>query len=307
LSASATATRIAQLSDAPVVQDISAEAYVPAYQAIIGAAPKPAYEDYTDRIKRGEVWILDLVDGPSGVTVLEPTDDYLLIYSIAVRPQYQGRGYGKLLLAFAEQQAAARGLAEVRLYTNRRMEQNLIFYRNFGYSEMGTRPHPHRSEEIVVDMVKPIAAKASFDVRRIKPDDQAEWLPMWHAFFAFHGRKIPDVVTKTTFGRLCDPVQPMHAFVADGRSGLVGFVTFIFHLDTVTVGPVCYLKNLFTRADARGQGIGRALIQAVYEAAEQAGAERVTWLVQEGNTAAMRLYDQLATRTGFVQYRKDLG
>jgi len=76
--------------------------------------------------------------------------------------------------------------------------------------------------------------------------------------------------------------------------------------DTVTIGPVCYLKNLFTHADVRGRGIGRALIHAVYEAADQAGAERVTWLVQESNTAAMRLYDAVAKRTGFVQYRKDL-
>jgi len=166
LNASTTTIRIAHLSDALAVQDISAEAYVPAYQAIIGAAPKPAHEDYADRIKRGEVWVLDLEEGPSGVVVLEPTADYLLIYSIAVRPQHQGRGYGKLLLAFAEQQATAIGLPEVRLYTNRRMEQNLALYRNFGYSETGMRPHPHRSGETVVDMVKPVADEANLDVRR---------------------------------------------------------------------------------------------------------------------------------------------
>jgi len=156
LSASTTLIRVADLSDVLAVQDISAEAYVPAYRAIIGAAPKPAHEDCTDRIERGEVWILDSEDGPSGVVVLEPTADYLLIYSIAVRPQHQGRGYGKLLLTFVEQRATAIGLPEVRLYTNRRMEQNLGFYRNLGYFETGTRPHPHRSGEIVVDMVKPL-------------------------------------------------------------------------------------------------------------------------------------------------------
>ncbi len=131
MSASTKTIRIAHLSDALAVQEISAEAYVPAYQAIIGAAPRPAHEDYTDRIERGEVWILYLEDGPSGVVVLEPTADYLLVYSIAVRPQHQGRGYGKLLLAFAEQQATATRLPEVRLYTNRRMEQNLAFYTLF--------------------------------------------------------------------------------------------------------------------------------------------------------------------------------
>ena len=148
--------------------------------------------------------------------------------------------------------------------------------------------------------------EVGFEVRRIRPEDRADWLLLWHAFFAFHGRSIPDAVTAATFERLCDPSQPMHAFVAEIGGKLVGFVTFIFHPDTVTIGPVCYLKNLFTRANARGLGIGRVLIHAVYETADQAGAERVTWLVQEGNTAAMRLYDAVATRTGFVQYRKDL-
>ena len=148
--------------------------------------------------------------------------------------------------------------------------------------------------------------RTSIDVRPIRSEDHAEWLPLWHAFFAFHGRSIPDAVTAATFGRLCDPLQPMHALVADSGDRLAGFVTFIFHPDTVTIGPVCYLKNLFTHADVRGRGVGKALIHAVYDAADQAGAERVTWLVQEGNTAAMRLYDILATRTGFVQYRKDL-
>ena len=128
MNARAATIRIAQLSDAFAVQDISAEAYVPVYQAVIGAAPKPAHEDYTDRIGRGEVWLLDLEDGPCGVVVLEPMIDHLLIYSIAVHPRHQGRGCGRLLLAFAEQQAAATGLPEVRLYTNKRMEQNLAFY-----------------------------------------------------------------------------------------------------------------------------------------------------------------------------------
>lgn len=101
--------------------------------------------------------MLEADDSPAGVLALEPKADHLMVYSIAVRPRYQGRGYGKLLLAFAEQRAAAEGLAELRLYTNSRMGRNLAFYRGCGFSETGLRPHPIRLGEVVVDMVKVVS------------------------------------------------------------------------------------------------------------------------------------------------------
>jgi len=156
LSAGAVAVRLARLSDAAAVQEISAQAYIPVYQAVIGVVPKPAHEDYAARIEMGEVWILEVDNSPSGVVVLEPMTDHLMVYSIAVHPQHQGRGYGKLLLAFAEQRAATTGLPEVRLYTNVRMKRNVAFYRSCGYAEIGVRLHPSRAEEVVVDMVKAV-------------------------------------------------------------------------------------------------------------------------------------------------------
>jgi ribosomal protein S18 acetylase RimI-like enzyme len=146
--------RLAEPSDIEAVQRISAEAYVPAYQTVIGAVPKPAHEDYRPRIERGEVWVLEIAEGPIGLAVLEILAGYLLVYSIAVRPKYQGRGYGRELLVFADQQAIAAGLTEVRLYTNRRMVQNVRLYRKNGYVEIGARPHPSRPEEVLVDMAK---------------------------------------------------------------------------------------------------------------------------------------------------------
>ncbi len=155
--ASTRTVRAAHLSDATAVQEISAEAYIPIYQAVIGAVPKPAHEDYAGRIGQGEVWMLEAGDGPAGVLVLEPKAGHLIVYSIAVRLRYQGRGYGKLLLAFAEQRAASEGLAELRLYTNSRMGRNLAFYRSCGFSETGLRPHPSRPGEVVVDMAKAVS------------------------------------------------------------------------------------------------------------------------------------------------------
>ena len=87
---------------------------------------------------------------------------------------------------------------------------------------------------------------------------------------------------------------------------LVGFVHYRFHRNTAMIEPVCYLQDLFTAPSARGRGIGRNLIEAVYAAAEAAGSSRVYWLTHETNAGAMVLYDKVADRSGFTQYRKQL-
>ena len=73
------------------------------------------------------------------------------------------------------------------------------------------------------------------------------------------------------------------------------------------IAPTCYLQDLFTAESARGQGIGRALIEAVYERARAAGASRVYWQTHETNRTAMLLYDRIAERSGFLVYRRNLG
>ena len=158
-----TVIRRAGLTDLDVVQEISAEAYIPAYKAVIGEVPKPAVEDYGPRIGRGEVWLLEEHDAAGGLIVLQEGPGYVLVYSIAVRPAQQGRGYATKLLQFAEQQAFARGVHELRLYTNTKMERNIALYRRCGFVEIGTRPHPSRAGEALVDMVKQLPTRpASF-------------------------------------------------------------------------------------------------------------------------------------------------
>ena len=98
----------------------------------------------------------------------------------------------------------------------------------------------------------------------------------------------------------------MHALVAENGDRIVGIVHYIFHRSTWTDGPYCYLQDLFTMEEVRGLGIGRALIEAVYAKAREEGASRVYWLTHETNTVAMQLYDKVADKSGFVQYRKTL-
>jgi ribosomal protein S18 acetylase RimI-like enzyme len=140
--------------DKEMIQRISADAYIPAYMAALGTIPKPATEDYGPRIEKGEVWVLEVEDEPTGIAVLEERPDHLLVYSIAVKPDAQRKGYGIALLNFADQQAIGLGLREVRLYTNERMEANLPLYRRHGFVEVSKRPHPSRPGQVLVDMIR---------------------------------------------------------------------------------------------------------------------------------------------------------
>ncbi len=139
-----------------------------------------------------------------------------------------------------------------------------------------------------------------------RPTDKAQWLPLWEGYNRFYKRTVADEVTGTTWERFFELKEPVHAFVAEQDGRLVGLVHYIFHRNTGMIALVCYLQDLFTLAESRGGGVGRRLIEAVYAAAEQAGSPRVYWLTHKTNTGAMLLYDKVAQRSGFVQYRQDL-
>lgn len=145
------------------------------------------------------------------------------------------------------------------------------------------------------------------DVRPLRADERAAWEPLWQGYLAFYGATIPSETTDATWARLHDLAEPMHALGAELDGRIVGIVHYLFHRSTWTIGPYCYLQDLFTAEAARGQGAGRALIEAVYARASAAGASRVYWLTQEGNATARALYDTLADRPGFIQYRRLLG
>jgi len=147
-------------------------------------------------------------------------------------------------------------------------------------------------------------------VRPLEPDDHDAWRRLWDGYNALYGRSgetaLPEAITRLLWERLFDPAEPVHARVAELDGRVVGLVHYLFHRSTTMDGPICYLNDLFTSAEARGAGVGRALIEAVYEAARAAGSTRVYWQTHETNRTAMRLYDQVAAKSGFIVYRKEL-
>jgi GNAT superfamily N-acetyltransferase len=141
-------------------------------------------------------------------------------------------------------------------------------------------------------------------IRPLARKDRAQWQPLWHGYLAFYKASVPHEVTDLTFARFLDEAEPMHALIAEREGEIVGIVHYIFHRSTWTEGPYCYLQDLFTAEQARGGGVGRKLIEAVYSHAREQGASRVYWLTQESNATARALYEKLAERSGFIQYRK---
>ncbi|MFJ4167724.1 GNAT family N-acetyltransferase [Microbacterium sp. NPDC089698] len=148
---------------------------------------------------------------------------------------------------------------------------------------------------------------APFVVRPVVAEDLDAWRPLWDGYNEFYGRSgataLPEEITESTWARFLDPAEPVFAMVADDGERILGLVHYLFHRSTILIGPTCYLQDLFTVPEARGRGVGRALIEAVYERAADAGAERVYWHTHETNATARRLYDSLADDSGFVVYR----
>ena len=142
-------------------------------------------------------------------------------------------------------------------------------------------------------------------VRPLAAADREQWLALWRGYLEFYETTLSQDTTDLTWTRILDPEAPIHGLCAiDGEGKLLGIVHYLFHPVTWAVGPRCYLEDLFASREARGRGVGRALIEAVYAAADARGADQVYWLTQEFNATARRLYDQVASATPFIKYRR---
>jgi GNAT superfamily N-acetyltransferase len=141
-------------------------------------------------------------------------------------------------------------------------------------------------------------------IRPVGPDERAAWEPLWQGYQAFYEVALSDETTAVTWARLHDPAEAMHVLGAYLEGRLCGIAHYLFHRSCWSIGNYCYLQDLFVAAEARNLGAGRALILAVEREARAAGASRIYWLTQESNAAARALYDKVADRSGFIQYRK---
>ncbi|WP_171122251.1 MULTISPECIES: GNAT family N-acetyltransferase [unclassified Ruegeria] len=142
-------------------------------------------------------------------------------------------------------------------------------------------------------------------IRALRPEDRPEWQEMWHDYLAFYETTVSAEIYDSTFARLlADDPHDFSCFVAEKDGQLIGLTHYLFHRHAWKVESVCYLQDLFARPEARGTGVGRALIQAVYDEADREGAPSVYWLTQEFNHTARKLYDRIGKETPFIRYQR---
>lgn len=142
-------------------------------------------------------------------------------------------------------------------------------------------------------------------IRPLRADDRPQWQALWHDYLAFYNTTLPATIYDSTFARLLgDDPQDYNGFVAEKDGVLVGLTHYLFHRHGWKIENTCYLQDLFVSPGARGTQTGRALIEAVYAAADAAGSPSVYWLTQQDNATGRRLYDRVGTLTPFIKYQR---
>ena len=143
-------------------------------------------------------------------------------------------------------------------------------------------------------------------MRPLEARDRPAWLALFKGYIAFYGATVPEDVIDTLWQRLLAGGEgfPIALVAVADADRPVGLAHVLFHRSTWTNGWYCYLEDLFVDPQKRGMGIGRALIEAVYAQADARGCSRTYWMTQETNAVARALYDKVATKSPFVQYRR---
>lgn len=143
-------------------------------------------------------------------------------------------------------------------------------------------------------------------IQPVTATDHSHWLPLWQAYQHFYDTDIPADVTAVTWQRMLDPAEPINAALAWQDGVAVGMVHYIYHRSCWSVENSCYLQDLIVDTAVRGTGIGRQLIEFVYASAKRDGCIKVHWLTHETNRTAITLYERVAERPGFIQFRQSL-
>ena len=142
-------------------------------------------------------------------------------------------------------------------------------------------------------------------IRPLQAADRDQWSDLWTAYLAFYETKLGPEIYDVFFERLLgDDPQDFHCLVAEQDGKLVGLTHYIYHRHGWKIENVCYLQDLYVDPEIRGSGAGRALIEAVYKAADDAGCPSVYWLTQDFNSQARQLYDRIGQLTPFIKYSR---
>ena len=143
------------------------------------------------------------------------------------------------------------------------------------------------------------------DIRPLRADDETDWRRLWASYIEFYESSVSEEVYATTFKRLIDENRPQQNGLIATLDGVpVGLVHYIYHAHNWQLEDTCYLQDLYADPGVRGKGIGRALIEAVYKAADENGTPNVYWMTQEFNATARQLYDRVARLTPFIKYSR---
>jgi GNAT superfamily N-acetyltransferase len=139
-------------------------------------------------------------------------------------------------------------------------------------------------------------------VRPVTQNDFAAWSALWKDYLAFYHTEKPPEMYQTSWSRIMDPTEKMYALLAEVDGKPIGLANYLFHRSFWEETDKCYLNDLYVRPEARGNGAGRALIEAVAAASDAAHCSQLWWFTAETNTTARQLYDRLATKSEFVEY-----
>ena len=142
----------------------------------------------------------------------------------------------------------------------------------------------------------------SIEIREVRASDYDEWRRLWTGYLAYYETELPDEIKKLSFAKLLSNASSCFGFLAVDGDHPVGLVHYIFHEHMWRPEGSCYLQDLYSDPQVRGTGVGRALIEAVYSAADAKGVPRVYWLTQDFNTTARKLYDRIGKLSPFIKY-----